>query len=73
MPHFTANNTFGYEPAGIKLLNKVFDKVAELDPGAKSREDKIAQAILDVVYDDSGNIDVADLARQVLAKLGAPG
>ena len=73
MARFTAENTFGYEPAGIKLLNRIFDKVAELDPGAKSREDKVAQAILDVCYEDSGNIDVADLARQVLAKLGAPG
>jgi hypothetical protein len=78
MPHFSSQNTFGYEPAGIKLLNKIFDKVAEAvrsrpDGGALS-EDKIAQAVLDVCYDDSGNIDVHDLAGKVLAKLGgAPG
>lgn len=85
MPHFTAQNTFGYEPAGIKLLNRIFDKVVELvrsrtngdgglsEPGIKSREDKIAQAVLDVCYEDSGNIDVLDLAGQVLTKLGYEG
>lgn len=82
MPRFTEDNTFGYEPAGIKLLNKIFDKVAEAlrsrpdgdrvpsEPDIKSREDKIAQAVLDVCYEDHGNIDVPDLAGQVLTRLG---
>ncbi|NJS39006.1 MAG: prepilin-type N-terminal cleavage/methylation domain-containing protein [Rhodobacteraceae bacterium] len=35
-----------------------------------SREDKIAQAVLDVCYEDHGNIDVPDLAGQVLTRLG---
>jgi hypothetical protein len=80
MSHFTADNTFGYEPAGIKLLNKIFDKAAETlcarglpEGDLKSREDKIAQAVLDVCYEDGGNIDVSDLAAKVLAKLGTPG
>ena len=82
MSHFSSANTFGYEPAGIKLLNRIFDKVVEMVlAGAggenaltgldtKSRDEKIASAILDVCYDDSGNIDVADLAAQVLVRLG---
>ncbi len=82
MSYFSSANTFGYEPAGIKLLNRVFDKVVELtsaraggnpaqsDLDNKSRNDTIAQAILDVCYDDSGNIDVLDLAGQVVTKLG---
>ena len=82
MPRFTEENTSGYEPAGIKLLNRVFDKVAEAvhsrtngdralsEHDAKSREDKIAQAVLDVFYEDHGNFDVRDLTGQVLAKLG---
>ena len=81
MPRFTEENTLGYEPAGVKLLNKIFDKVAETlrsrpdgdrdlsEPSIKSREDKIAQTVLDVCYEDHGNIDAADLARQVLARL----
>jgi hypothetical protein len=88
MPRFTEDNTLGYEPAGIKLLNKIFDKVTEAlrsradgsgpsEPGAASRDDKIAQTVLDVCYEDHGNIDAADLARQVLTRLGygdgAPG
>lgn len=82
MPRFTSQNTFGYEPAGIKLLNRIFDKVAEevrsrtnsdrglSEPDIKSREDKIAQTVLDVCYDDHGNFDVLDLAGQVLSKVG---
>ena len=76
MPHFTPDNTYGYEPAGIKLLNKVFDKVVEtLRAGGASslREAEIAQAVLDVAYDDPGNIDVNDLSRNVLAKLDGSG
>lgn len=73
-PRFTEDNTFGYEPAGIKLLNRTFDKVVEArrarTDGAASREDEIAQTVLDVCYEDHGNIDAADLARQVLARLG---
>ena len=34
------------------------------------RDEKIASAILDVCYEDSGNIDVLDLAGQVLVRLG---
>ena len=82
MSHFSSANTFGYEPAGIKLLNRVFDKVVEavlaraggehaltgLD--IQARDEKVARAILDVCYDDSGNIDVPDLAAQVLVRLG---
>lgn len=83
MPRFTEENTLGYEPAGVKLLNKVFDKVVETlrsrpqddgalsDPGVKSREDKIAQTVLDVCYEDHGNINVAELAEQVLIRLDA--
>ena len=79
MSHFSSANTFGYEPAGIKLLNRIFDKVVEAvnaragssaGSGIKGREEEIAQAILDVCYDDRGNIDVPDLVRQALAKLG---
>lgn len=79
MSHFSPANTFGYEPAGIKLLNKIFDKVVEAvnaragssaGSDIKGREEEIAQAILDVCYDDSGNIDVLDLTGQVLARLG---
>jgi hypothetical protein len=75
MPHFTLDNTSGYEPAGVKLLNKVFDKVVEelRARGSESKtnpgEDEIAQAILDVCYEDHGNLDVRDLAAQVLKKL----
>lgn len=82
MSYFSSANTFGYEPAGIKLLNRVFDKVVELTSAhaggnraqseldIKLRNDTIARAILDVCYDDSGNIDVLDLAGQVVTKLG---
>lgn len=74
MPRFNNDNTFGYEPAGIKLLNKTFDKVVEAlaarPDGGASREDEIAQTVLDVCYEDHGNIDAADLARQVLTRLG---
>lgn len=79
MPRFTLDNTFGYEPAGVKLLNKVFDKVVDevrsrSDGGEsasdiKSRNDRIAQAVLDVCYEDHGNIDVRDLTAQVLRRL----
>jgi hypothetical protein len=76
MPHFTLDNTSGYEPAGVKLLNKVFDKVVEelrarsSAPEKSAREDEIAQAILDVCYEDHSNFDVKDLAAQVLKRLG---
>lgn len=82
MSHFSPANTFGYEPAGIKLLNRVFDKVVEMvlaraggehaltGLDTKSRDEKIASAILDVCYEDSGNIGVLDLAGQVLIRLG---
>lgn len=79
MSHFSSANTFGYEPAGIKLLNRIFDKVVELvlaraggiaESDIKARDEKIATAILDVCYEDSGNIDVLDLAGQVLVRLG---
>jgi hypothetical protein len=78
MARFTLDNTFGYEPAGVKLLNKVFDKVVE-DLNARAprtsgadgaRDDRIAQAVLDVCYDDHGNVDIRDLAAQVLKRLG---
>jgi len=73
MAHFSSDNTFGYEPAGIKLLNRIFDKVVEAlraGGGSGPSESEIAQAVLDACYDDSGNIDVRDLAGKVLAKLG---
>jgi len=82
MPCFTLDNTFGHEPAGVKLLNRIFDKVVDelraSPPGGrggsvsdmKAGEDQIAQAILDVCYEDHGNVDFRDLAAQVLKRLG---
>ena len=47
-------------------------KAAELNGMDRQalRDEKIASAILDVCFQPSGNIDVLDLAGQVLVRLG---